>query len=121
MGNCINNTPFWILSKKKGFPEETRDYVPKFLAAALIVKNPVYYGFKKPKKYKPYSYTYQYVPGGTDLKSIANKLKISTKRMKELNPELKQYFVPKNIKSHRIRVPKNFKAKVALYFSKNIR
>jgi len=112
---------FWTLSKKRGFPKETREYVPKFLAAALIAKNPQYYGFKIKNKLKPFSYTYQYVPGGTDLYRISKQLQIPSQRMEELNPELTRAFVPKEVKSHRIRVPKDFRKKVALYFSKNIR
>lgn len=112
---------FWVLSEKDGFPSETREYVPKFLAAALIAKNPTHYGFRITEKLKPYSYTYQFVPGGTDLFRIAQKLKISPLEMKELNPELKRSFVPKEVSSHRIRVPKDFRKKVALYFSENIR
>jgi len=112
---------FWTLSRKKGFPKETREYVPKFLAAALIAKNPQYYGFHVKKKLKPFSYTYQYVPGGTDLYRISKKLQIPSERMQELNPELTRAFIPKEVKSHRIRVPKNFRKKVSLYFSKNFR
>ena len=74
---------FWVLSEKKDFPKETKDYVPKFLAAALIAKNPDYYGFKLKRILKPYSYTYQFVPGGTDLLYISKQLKISEEHMKE--------------------------------------
>ena len=112
---------FWSLSLKKGFPEETRQYVPKFLAAALIAKNPQYYGFHIKNRLKPFSYTYQYVPGGTDLYHISKQLNIPSQTMQELNPELTRYLVPKEVKSHRIRVPKDFRKKLALYFSKNIR
>lgn len=112
---------FWSLSLKTGFPSETRQYVPKFLAAALIAKNPQYYGFQIKEHLKPFSYTYQYVPGGTDLYRISKQLQIPAEEMKKLNPELTRSFVPKEVRSHRIRVPKNFREKVALYFSKNIR
>src|SRR5690606_40347094 len=36
---------FWELVEKKALPPETRDYVPKFLAATIIGKNPKKYGF----------------------------------------------------------------------------
>lgn len=112
---------FWVLSQKDDFPKETRDYVPKFLAAALIAKNPSYYGFEIKRTLKPYSYTYQFVPGGTDLLKLASRLRISSEYMKELNPELKRALVPRGISSHRIRVPKNFRKKVAMYFANDIR
>lgn len=112
---------FWVLSKKRNFPKETKDYVPKFLAAALIAKNPAFYGFELNNSIQPLSYTYQFVPGGTDLYQIARQLKISKSEMKDLNPELLRAYIPENITSHRIRVPKDFRTKVALYFSKSIR
>lgn len=112
---------FWKLSKLKGFPKESREYVPKFLAAALIVKNPTYYGFKTPHVSPMQAYTYQYVPGGTDLYQVAKKLDITPKKFKELNPELKRFFIPDGVSSHRIRVPKGFKRRVALYLSTQIR
>ena len=109
---------FWKLSQKRGFPKETRDYVPKFLAAALIVKNPSYYGFQDPVNVKRLAYSYQFVPGGTDLYELSRRFDISADVLKELNPELKRYYVPKTVRSHRIRVPKDFRTKVALYLSK---
>jgi membrane-bound lytic murein transglycosylase D len=110
---------FWVLSEKPGFPKETKDYVPKFLAAALIAKNPKHYGFNITEKLKPFSYTYQFVPGGTDLSRISKLLKITPEELEALNPELKRSLVPKTVASHRIRVPKSFKQRVAMYFKNN--
>ncbi len=109
---------FWKLSRLKGFPKETRDYVPKYLAATIILKNPSFYGFKNPINVRRTKYSYQFVPGGTDLYDLSRKFDISSELLKELNPELKRYVVPKGIRSHRIRVPENFRSKVSLYLSK---
>ncbi len=35
---------FWVIARKKKLPLQTRRYVPKFIAAALIVGNPGHYG-----------------------------------------------------------------------------
>ena len=43
MGNVTRE--FWSLHEKKQLPRETRDYVPKFIAAAKIASNPKKYGF----------------------------------------------------------------------------
>ncbi len=37
---------FWELARRRVLPPETRQYVPKFLAATMIGKNPEKYGFK---------------------------------------------------------------------------
>ena len=109
---------FWKLSRHRDFPRETRDYVPKFIATALVVKNPRYYGFQNPINVKKLAYSYQFVPGGTDLYELSRRFNISTNLLKELNPELKKHYVPKTVRSYRIRVPKDFRTKVALYLSK---
>jgi LysM repeat protein len=41
---------FWILSKKPFFRSETKNYVPKIIAAAIIAKNPEQFGFEDPFK-----------------------------------------------------------------------
>lgn len=104
---------FWYLSKKKDFPKETREYVPKMLAAMLIAKSPELYGFKNLNPQKPHSYEYYYVPGGTDLILLAEALNLPHTQMKRLNPEIIQGFIPEFVKNHRIRIPKGSTIKVA--------
>lgn len=41
-------TNFWEISRHKFFRRETRDYVPKIMAAAIIAKNPEQFGFANP-------------------------------------------------------------------------
>ncbi|MBI2606033.1 MAG: transglycosylase SLT domain-containing protein [Deltaproteobacteria bacterium] len=45
---------FWEIAKHRFFKRETRDYVPKIMAAAIITKNPELFGFEDPfrKGYK---------------------------------------------------------------------
>ena len=39
---------FWDIARNKFFKRETRDYVPKIIAAAIITKNPEQFGFVNP-------------------------------------------------------------------------
>lgn len=39
---------FWEIAKHRFFKRETRDYVPKIMAAAIITKNPEIFGFEDP-------------------------------------------------------------------------
>lgn len=41
---------FWVISKQRFLRPETRDYVPKIIAAALIAKNPEQFGFNVKKQ-----------------------------------------------------------------------
>ena len=40
---------FWVLARQRFLRQETRDYVPKIIAAALIGKNPTQFGFPAPE------------------------------------------------------------------------
>ena len=96
---------YWVLSKKSDFPAETRDYIPKMLAAMLIAKVPALYGFTDVNGKEPYRYEYFYVPGGTDLINLAAALGVEPTILQRLNPELTKGFIPSSVKNHRIRIP----------------
>lgn len=97
---------FWKLISKKALPQETRDYVPKILAAMLITKAPSLYGFRDLEKLKPLEYDIVAIPGGTDIETLADQLGVTRKSLKDLNAELILGYVPRHISSHFIRVPK---------------
>ncbi len=44
---------FWVIAKHRFLRRETRDYVPKIIAAALIAKNRTQFGFPAAGSYKP--------------------------------------------------------------------
>lgn len=106
---------YWILSKRGDFPEETKQYIPKMLAAMLIAKAPKLYGFHELNPQEPFSYEYFHVPGGTDLYNLAQYIGVSRSQLTRLNPELVKGFVPSSVRSHRIRVPKGFSARVSAF------
>jgi membrane-bound lytic murein transglycosylase D len=105
---------FWILSQRTDFPKETREYIPKLIAATMIAKAPKLYGFRVSNG-KPLEYNYFYVPGGTDLFRLAEHLGVTRKDLMQLNPELIHGIVPKHVVSHRIRIPQGSAKKVASY------
>lgn len=110
---------FWVLSKKRDFPKETRDYIPKIIAALLIAKAPKLYGFKGISPKAPYTYEYFYAPGGTDIYLLADRLKVHRKIFKKLNPELVKGFVPGFVKNHKIRIPRGYTRKVSQLIRKD--
>ena len=69
-------------------PKETRGYVPEFLAAALILKNPSHFGFPVQKQ-QPHRYVQLREP--QSIKKIAHLSKLSIKKVRKLNPELKKF------------------------------
>lgn len=97
---------FWELADRGALPRETTDYVPKILAAILISKAPALYGFRDLDYQMPMSFESVRIPGGIDLMNLATYLGVSEKYLQDLNPELIKGFVPRDVTSHSIRVPK---------------
>jgi membrane-bound lytic murein transglycosylase D len=106
---------FWALSQKPDFPQETRDYIPKLLAAMFIAKAPKLYGFNQMNWQLPDEFDYFYVPGGTDLMNLARYIGVSSSHLTTLNPELVKGFIPTTVVNHRIRIPKGSSSLVSSY------
>ena len=106
---------FWELAERGALPNETSNYVPKIIAAMLISKAPALYGFRDLEYQMPLSFETATVPGGTDLLNLASYLGVSEKYLKDLNPELIRGFIPKEIKGHKIRIPKGSFQTVSQY------
>ena len=74
---------FWQLHS---LPRETRNYMPYFLAATIMAKNPQDYGFtKKVNTKKPYSYDLVTIEKSADLTVLANAAGTSFKSLQGLN------------------------------------
>lgn len=96
---------FWDLAQKGVLPCETCNYVPQFIAAALIAKNPEKYGFTDIAYQRPVRSIQVKLPGGTDLRWFARVLGISFQALKELNPELQKELVPRDCPEYPLKVP----------------
>lgn len=98
---------FWELSAKKHryLKPETKEYVPKFIAAAIIAENPGRYGFKI-DYHQPITFDIVKVPDQIDVPAIARCSRTSDEVIKILNPELIVDVTPPNEKNYEIKVPK---------------
>ena len=105
---------FWKLARTKRLPRETRNYIPKFLAARLIAKNPVKYGFndvvyKPPLEFKEVTLRNQ----GVNLRKLAVNLRVSKKELYDLNPAYKRGVIPKR-RFNKLRLPIHIDDKMIL-------
>ena len=87
-----HTTDFWQLHS---LPRETRNYLPYFLAAAIIGQNPEDYGFEKLSS-TPIKYDFVELEKSADLSVLARSANISVKKLREYNPELRQSATPNN-------------------------
>ncbi len=101
-------THYWALD----LPEETQHYVPAFIAAALIAKNPAAFGFVDLPFEPQIHFELLDVSPGVSLGVLAQRLDIKHTLLTQLNPHLLQGRTPPNSTPHTLRVPKGLKAKL---------
>ena len=96
------------LIRHRYLAQETKDYVPKMIAALSIAKEPDRYGFGEVQYEDPLVFDKVSVPGGTDLEAMGRILGVDVELLRELNPELKRFCTPPNQEEYQIRLPKGF-------------
>lgn len=99
---------FWELSKKKLLPRETRNYVPKMMAAMKIGQNLERYGFKSESD-NPYLLPASVnVPSSVRIKDIARIAGVSHKELKRLNPHIRRGVTPPGKKDYTLWLPQGY-------------
>jgi membrane-bound lytic murein transglycosylase D len=104
--NRSQTNDFWRLSEKNYLKSETRNYVPKFIAAVLIASTPEKYGFGDVTYELPMEYDEVPVSKPLKLTTIAEMAHTTVKIIKELNPALVRNFTPPNEERFMLRLPK---------------
>jgi membrane-bound lytic murein transglycosylase D len=85
-------------------PKETRDYVPKMIAAARIAKDPVAYGFSHLIPEEPLDVAEVEVEAGTTLAQLAKDSRADVQELRKLNPHLRKGRVPSD-SSYPVKLP----------------
>ncbi|MDP6776123.1 MAG: LysM peptidoglycan-binding domain-containing protein [Candidatus Latescibacteria bacterium] len=93
---------FWEI---QGLPRETRNHVPRFMAALLISKDPEWFGFGDVVYDPPRAYDTVPVSDCVDLKVAAECAGTTHGVMRDLNPELRRGYTPPLRKAYALRVP----------------
>ena len=95
---------FWQMHS---LPRESRNYIPYYLAAAIIAKDPDHYGFKISKS-KPFSYEEVVLENSADLAVLSRVAGIKVKTLRKYNPELRQSATPAD-RPYLLKIPKGKK------------
>jgi len=111
-----SDSAFFSLADTKLIVQETRDYVPKLIAAALIAKEPAKYGFGNPEPTEPFSRDSVMVDGGTGLDLIARLADTTLDALRDLNPNLLRLVAPPGGR-YAVRVPAGHAEAVALGYA----
>ncbi len=101
-----NAYDFWGIRKGRYLRQETKDYVPKIMALAIIGKNLKRFGFEREISFQK-SLEYDIVPvkAETDLYQLANAMNLSFDELKKWNPELLRWQTPYWRDGYPLRVP----------------
>jgi membrane-bound lytic murein transglycosylase D len=97
---------FWALAAAgpKYLPRETREYVPMILAAMIIARNPLQYGFEATGA-EPIAYDKVAIPKAIDLRRVAEWAGTTVDEIQALNPELRRWTTPVKYPDYEVKVP----------------
>ncbi len=96
---------FWELQERGYLPAETRDYVPKVIAAVKIARSPQRYGFRFDPNYYVQKHETVSIPGGVKLSWLGKQTGISEETLRNCNPELNQSVTPPGCSEYELCVP----------------
>lgn len=88
---------YWELYRRNTMPGETRDYVPKILAAVIMAKNPERYGLDKLTPSPPVIYDTVSTDYSIDLRLVADLTEVSVAEIVALNPSLLRLVTPTDL------------------------
>ena len=113
--DTLTDNTFFQLADRRYLRRETRDYVPKLIAASLIAKQPDRYGFTEIQRLPPLVYDEITIPDATGLDVIARLADTSIAAVLELNPRFVRGITPPG-REVTVRVPRGRGVLVATRF-----
>jgi len=102
---------FSEISKTRLIRRETKEYVPRIMAATIIARNPDRYGFTQ-ESAEPHQFDEAIITRPVHFRAIANATGIPYEELRLLNPELRRDATPPGDEPYHLKVPVGTKAKV---------
>ena len=98
---------YWSISNQQRsyLANETKEYVPRVIAAALIAKEPAKYGFAEVRYEPPMAFEETMVHPGVSLNNVAKAANVSASELAALNPELRHAATPPAGAMYSLRIP----------------
>lgn len=98
---------FWKLRR---LPRQTRNYIPTYLAALIIAKNPEKFGFFVEKE-PPLQVDTVHVSESLDLNVVAQLVDTTYSYIREINPAVLRWVTPPGVKDFTLYLPAGTKEK----------
>jgi membrane-bound lytic murein transglycosylase D len=106
---------FWSIKAKAQLREETRNFVPKFVAISLIAMDPKQYGFDDVRYETPLDYEEIELKAPMKLTALAERAETSVSTIRTLNPALLRQTTPPGDRDFRVNLPVG---KAAIFLAK---
>lgn len=101
----INSNDFWEIQRTKYIKAETKNYVPKFIAAKMIASDPEGFGFSDLEYEQTLRFDEVGLDDPIDLDIAAECAGTTVEEIKRLNPELNRWCTPPNVDLYTLRIP----------------
>ena len=95
---------FWRIARTRYIRRETRQYVPRFMAAMIIATRPSLFGFHAHSQ-TVHQYDEIRMDKSIHLRSVAKETGISFDELRRLNPELRRSVTPPGREGYYLKVP----------------
>ena len=103
--NRSQSDDYWELVTTNHIKDETKEYVPRFIAAGLIATSPGDYGFDDLTYHTPLEFDEVVLDSPIDLDIAARCAETSVRVIMDLNPELRRWCTPANVRTYTLRIP----------------
>jgi membrane-bound lytic murein transglycosylase D len=100
---------FWEISRTKHIRRETKEYVPRFMAATIIAKNPSQYGFAQDQS-TVHQFEEIIIDRPIHLHTLSTASGVSFVELRSLNPELRLDVTPPDVQDYHLKIPVGTKA-----------
>ncbi len=99
-----------------GLPAETREFVPRFFAAATIASDPEAHGFAPLDRSNPFAFDEVRIPDAASLDVLARAAEVEEEVLRALNPQFMRGFTPPG-QERTVRVPPGSSERFAQNFA----
>lgn len=116
-----NTDDYWELAASGVLPDQTVDYVPKFLAITWIAERAGRHGL--PTEWlEPLAWTRVWFPGGTSLRQLAEEMGIDAQALHSWNVHLNNASIPEGVARYPLNIPENLsdRARAAAQLRQNL-